>query len=331
MVLGTVVLLGTLLATYVLWVRWTVLNVVVHEDRLETRQITRQGIGLALATLMADADPNVDWLGEQWAAGFDLEVEDGLTLKVSIEDEGSKLGVNWLDAVLWEGIPGMTRGGAERIVEYRSERNGFPTLGAVQTIPDGPNWDVSQLRDWATVYSQFNVNVSDQSVLELFSVGLEVEPYRARQIATDIVAYRADHALESVDELLEASTLLTIDTLDLARDWLTVQGPINVNTAPPEVLRTLFRTWGSDEAALGSIISRRRTDPIRSLSELSTVSGDGLGTGSIMPWLSVQSNIFRITSYVEGRGESTEAIVVRNWDERLSEWELEVVAWSEGG
>src|SRR5690606_37177166 len=103
-------------------------------------------------------------------------------------------------------------------------------------------WDA-----WSTPFSPFNVNAVEDGVLEVFRRSMGVDEDRAREIAAEIGAYRSEHVLiPELDLLLDASLTLRREEYERARKWLTVSGPVNINTAPLAALRVLFAAAGYD-------------------------------------------------------------------------------------
>lgn len=382
LVLAIVVLVGAILAGYGLWVRWEAHATASYQDRLTVRQISREGIGLGLSRLRMDPDPDVDWLGERWAttateqaspldgaqrlgtptisagsnatpagaagAASIAEAAPG-TATVTIEDEGSKLGLNWMDEPLWKAIPGMRPEWADALLDWRDPdrdprplgaegggvRNGlFSSLQDLRRVT-GFKGDPTDWLEWATTYSLFNVNAVGEDVLQAVWIGAGIEPGRARTIAKEIVAYRSQKGLVGIESLLDASLSLSRNELEGVRRWLTVEGPVNVNTAPVEALRALLTAAGYDSGAADRIVQTRKQRSFRAIGDLMPLLGSATGGDRqvipIRKWVTLKSSIFRIVSAVDSPKVVTEAVVRRSWDAQTRSWDLEVLAWSEGG
>lgn len=296
------------------------------------QQFARQGISQGLAALMEDGEPDVDWLGEVWSRGLDLKVADGVSIQVHIVDEGSKLGVNWMDQGMWAAATGASPDVVQRIIDGRASSQGFQSLVEAKRLVQGLS--DADLDRWATLYSPLNAASSDETSLELLFIGAGFTPFRARQVALDIANYRDEHTLVDLEQLLHASSVLTRDDLEALRPWVTLQGPININTASAETLRILLESQGYDDNGVGRLMAQRATEPIRSVEQIAAVLGisqGGQGPEELLRFFSVESRLFRITSRIESGTASVEAIVRRLWDDRSRTWHIEVIAWSEGG
>lgn len=179
---------------------------------------------------------------------------------------------------------------------------------------------------------RININQADERQMET-SLGI------SRQVARWIVQRRQDNEFESIADLINNdspikpsedsqgdSEPIDLQTFALIADKITVkndteiQGKINVNTAPEEVLTVLF---GNDDEAVKvaeNIIAYRNSlaDGMQSIAELlNALSIDNFK--NIAELVTTRSNVFTIRCFATAdRGDSdgiimqTEAVVDRN-------------------
>lgn len=99
--------------------------------------------------------------------------------------------------------------------------------------------------------------------------------------------------------------------------------PVNINTAPKEILASLDK--GIDDRMAERIMEERRLQPFKAQGELSRVPGlDTIAMG-LGGWITVKGNLFRITAVarVKESGRTVEAVV------RMSGGAPEFLSWQE--
>jgi len=99
--------------------------------------------------------------------------------------------------------------------------------------------------------------------------------------------------------------------------------PVNINTAPKEVLATLDE--GIDERMAERILEERRLKPFRFPGDLSRIPGAETLSQKLVGKVSVKGSLFRITSIarVKESARTVEAVI------RLSSGAPEIISWQE--
>jgi len=137
-----------------------------------------------------------------------------------------------------------------------------------------------------------HLNYASQSLLRYLMFECGIADATANTLAANIVAYRGSSWFDTVEEVQQVSGMTTA-YYDLIKDYVTVyswvnpnvqrttgsRAPININTAPRQVLEAVFDPLGlgaTDPATLASaIITRRATTPFSSM-----ISSNPADTGS---------------------------------------------------
>lgn len=127
-----------------------------------------------------------------------------------------------------------------------------------------------------------HLNYASQSLLRYLMVECGIVDATANTLATNSVTYRGSNLFDTVEELQQVSGMTTA-YYDLIKNYVTVysfvnsnaqgpaasRAPININTAPLQVLEAVFDPLGlgaTDPATLASaIITRRATTPFSSM------------------------------------------------------------------
>ena len=239
MALVTVMLFLLLaLSTTTTFVYRSISDALISNNRDRSAQaetLARGGIRLAHAVLAQDrldeipADFRVEARSDAWMklGTLPIQTEDGGTLRVTIEDAGSRLNLNALFA---EGAPRDSLSEVMLVAFFEE------VLAAHDA--DGPEHDAEELArnliDW--------VDADEVRILG----GFEDDYYQAQ----DPTYRAANRPLLSVDELgliegFDAGLVALLRPYVSVHPWAAADG-INPNTAPPWVLRMLFHGTGDD-------------------------------------------------------------------------------------
>lgn len=320
-VFGITLIVSAILLAYGIWVRWEAQTTKSFLEREIERQKLNDGIGQAIELLLVDDEMEVDWLGEAWAKH--LETED---FAVQIIDEGSKLGINWIDERLWKNLLPTNHEKLESLFsELREEKRLISSIEEVNS-----RLDVDLNGNIFTVYSMFNVNIMGEFELESLWRSMGMDQLRARSAAAEIARKRNEQRLNEIGEL-EKVNLLPRSIVERLEPWLVFTGPININTAPSEVLAAVLKHYDLDEK-VGNLVRVRATRPIHNHSELaelldSELVDDQGNLNELGRWFCFQSQIFRISGETSSR--RIETIVKRTRDEARGIWEITVLSWIE--
>lgn len=238
-------------------------------------------------------------LKDAWAEPVKLDDETG-TLEITVTEESGRINLNGLVQPNGEPEP-FTQAALKRLGK-----------GKQLQIPEGV-WDA--LADWLDSDDQTRSN------------GAETPYYQARRL----LPYKARNG-----------KLATIGELSLVRDfspelvgklrpYVTVYAdqpgallsPVNINTAPAQVLMALDE--GIDERMAERILEERSLKPFQNPGELSRVSGAEALSQKLVGKVSVKGSLFRITSIarVKETARTVEALI------RLSGGAPETLSWQE--
>ncbi len=211
------------------------------------------GINLVITAIQQEDTEN-EWIEKLLTAETPIRVND-MTCQISLTEENGKLNINQL--IDQNGQPNH-----KRIMQL------FRLIDILnQTLPMDRriSYDlVAVMIDWID---------PDDDVTALFcgqyaSSGAESDYYL--NLATPKQCM--NRPLRMLDELLDIKDV-SFSVYHLLKDFLTVYGDgyININTAPQEVIQTLYE--GMDPLSARMIVERREQSPFRSTAELRNVPG----------------------------------------------------------
>ncbi|MCK9222964.1 MAG: type II secretion system protein GspK [Limnochordia bacterium] len=325
-VLGVTLVIAAVIGAYGLWVRFEAHSALRLKITEEARLNARAGLNRALMLLLSDHTEDFDWLGEDWGKG--LCAGEGT---VVILDEGSKLGLNWMNLPMWSALCGSHSQSVQRLQQERNERGGLisSVLEAKYLYPE-----LALDEALVTVYSCFNLNSVDEGVLRALWRAAGALPLEAEVIAKSLRDRRADRPLDIKE--LESITHMSTELMQRVFPWIVFEGPINVNTASSPVLKVLFEANGLTDALYRRLIEARKGTPFRNLEEVERVLGIRLLDEQARPigigkWLTVRSTFFRISSSYGNPPVIIDAVVRRTWNGQTSCWEIQTVSWMEQG
>jgi general secretion pathway protein K len=259
-----VVALATSTAAYILWHQslW-VRQVENLTARAQADTIARAAAAWA-AAILAEDDPAVDHLGETWARRMPPFPAEGAELTGSITDEQAKFNVN--------NLAGEGGADAQQVVAFQRL---LAALGLPAALGDA-------VVDWLDADDAVTApnGAEDQHYLALDP------PYRA--------------ANRRVAELAELARVKGFDAALVARlesyvTALPAVTPVNVNTAPPAVLRAIVPGLGAEDVA--RIVDHRRQRPFTSRDEFVRFI-PARTAGSIDALVDVRSRFFRADATV---------------------------------
>lgn len=264
-------------------------------DGWKAYYLARSGISFAVALLEEDArnQGEYDALTEPWALSLPpIPLGDGW-VQVSITDETGKLNINPL--------PTGFRGVSSRV--YQGVWRRFLEQ---QELDPGL---VDALADW--VDRDQNERIPDGAET-FFYQGMD-PPYPAK-----------DASLDSLEELRLVRGV-TSEVYQKLAPYVTLysDGPININTAPLEVLMALSEDLG--EVVAQEIVEYRATTPFEQKIQLRDVIGEDL-YNQVAPLVTVRSRHFsiRATARVGGVTRTIQAVV------RRGAQKSEILYWREG-
>jgi general secretion pathway protein K len=259
-----VVALATSTAAYVLWHQSLWLRQV---DNIATRaqaDALARGAAAWAAAILAEDDATVDHLGEPWARRMPPFAAEGGELAGAIADEQAKFNVN--------NLVGEGGASAHQLVAFQRL---LVAIGLAPALADG-------VVDWLDADDGVTPpnGAEDQHYLALDP------PYRA-----------ANRRIADVGELarvkgFDAGAVARLEPFVTA---LPAETPVNVNTAPPAVLRALLPSLGPEDVA--RIVERRRQRPFASRDEFLRAL-PARPAGPIDAQIDVRSRFFRAEAAV---------------------------------
>ena len=282
---------------------------------LKAQMLARSGLEVARMELILDeqspTDAGFDSLGQAWATNEDLYVNHPLgdgVLNVKVSDEERKLPIN-------------------RLTQEQLKR----LMDVLGIDPSDGDVIVDSILDWIDEDDLHRLNGAETDYYEQLD-----PPYRAKNGPLD----RIEELLlvRGVTKELFEGTPGTDDEPGRPglRDLLTTtsSGQVNVNTASPQVLKTLF---GLDDLQVETILARRDgqdgvpgTDddqPFRTVDEFLGMLGklDSRVLQQVRPLITAQSQFFKVESTGEWAGvKHTLKVVLRRQGGQCV-----VVSWNE--
>lgn len=324
MVLSIVILIAALLAAAGTIIRWHAHSSERFIEQIESTQLARKGVAEAIGRLMEDDDPAVDWLGETWNQGLSYE-----DLIVTIEDEGSKLGINWIDKSFWQVLFGYNLNEYKEFIE-KTVSKGVLWNNVFEFLNDYPT--LEPYKDNFTIYSPFNFNSINEDVLIRLCLAAGADNYQSQMIVREILEFRSYTPFDHGKDLEKILSLRT-DLKDVLYPWVISEGPININTASDDVINILAQAGGLSLDFAERVIHERKSSPIRDLEEIlrfvSESDKDKLAW--LNSWLTVKTSFFRITSKVESTGTRIDVVVKRECLPKENSWTVSIYSWIEGG
>jgi general secretion pathway protein K len=263
--------------------RWSrvVLN---RHDQVQAQALAQAGVQWARQVLYDDRQRStLDHLGEPWAMTLPpIPLENG-EIRGAIADAQAGLNVNALGAVGSQAI--LERGRIERLFLAR----GGP-VGALDAIADWIDADTARRPDGAEdpQYASLSppalaANAPIQRIAELLQVR-GIDPAALGRVAPFLSALPADT-------------------------------PVNINTAPPEVLAAIVDNLGSD--AQSELLARRAQRPFSTVADFRSRLPAGATLANEVG-LAVQSDNFYVT--IEAREGGTRARARALLHRRSGEW-----------
>ena len=258
------------------------------EAEAAARGAVRLGITLLLEDRLEEATSGFksETLDDVWAraSGIDLPAQDGVQLRLKIEDAGARLNLN---ALLDKGHP-------------RKYSELFLTNVLDQVIQDVPNRAHARSYDSRKLARNLLDYISDDPVG--IEGGPKDEPYQRRKPP----GHAASRPLLSVEELRLVEGF-DGDLVDALRPYVTVYpyakaDGINPNTAPPHVLGLLFHGVASNfqlatETEVKSVLKSRDQGNVLCADSAKTPGCQSIGEllpGEIFPPPTFASNVFTI-------------------------------------
>lgn len=248
-------------------------------DAQKASLMAESGISGAIAMLQF-ALPNKSYtsLHDPWSKPIDLPEEQG-SLRITVEDENARLSLNHI-----AGANGKFNDEADPTGSYYGTAL---RLFRGLKLPAGDLCDA--VADWV------------DEIETPHPGGAESQWYMARKPAMNAKNSR----LDSFEELALLKGF-TAEVVDKIRPFITVYAestvaaPININTAPKELLMALDERIG--ESLAEQIIDYRKSTPFKDKSDLGKVPGMNLISTGLQTRITAKSSVFRIKGQAQVNG-----------------------------
>jgi len=248
--------------------RWT-RAVMQRRDQVQAQALAMAGVQWARQILDTGGRPKaVDHLGEPWATSLPPIPLDNGEIRGLISDATARLNVNGLGVAATPGDPER-----ERIERLFAQRGG--PVGAIDAIADWIDVDSDRRPDGA----------EDAAYAEQSPPGVAANGPVVR--VAELAAVRG----------VSLASLAAVAPYLIA---LPAGAPVNVNTAPPEVLATILKDLRGD--ALSALVAGRAQRPFASVADFRSRLPPGTTPPSDIA-LAVRSDFFLVT--VEARQGTT--------------------------
>lgn len=327
MVLWTIVILSFLLVSLAEDIRLESFLTRNLMDQIQVQYIAQAGIARGLAELTNDQSI-ADGLQENWLVPIKGQIENQGTFKVSIEDIGSRFNINYI------GEPVLGQLIAEFEPEFKDWRLENLPIYLVQEIEEFVESGDKKIKDLITFYGKFNLNIDDYSVLKEMMINHRISEWIADQVVQEL--QKLEEPLRSKDDLLLKVPSLDMSTYDLIEDEVDIVGNLNVNQVDEEIITLLLEVLKIPQDRLTVITTMREKETIDNLQVLAQPIGEE-EFQKLVPYLTVTSRYFRITSTAESSSTSiqkTIIIEVERIPEKVArgevlEWGTKILSWVE--
>lgn len=273
----------------------------------ELRAALAETARLALQRLANDDLPDVDHLEEDWGAPLEIEYPSGISAWARVTDENRYFDLNNLYI---EAESGSWRPADEIVMDLLTLCGDFTPIDRVDALRDWIDPDEDGFRE-TPYYRDQDVpyDCADRWLStweELFHVaGFSREYFKRHERYSSREAFRAD----------------VVDCITVIPGRRSQPVPVNVNTAPREVLLGII---GLDQESLVEyILVLREERPLVSLDAFAAAA-DPIRLESVRPYLEVRSGTFRLTARAFAEGQSAEVRVLARRD---SEGNVHVLQW----
>ncbi len=260
--------------------------------RGEARLLARGALG-TVKNLIAEEDATFDAPGDLWSRGLGWESGDGTRVEAQITDESARFPIE----TLWT----KENGGRLDL----DARDAFERLLAAMDLPVSTS-DVAI--DWCDPDDDPFPRGAEAAT---YAEAAKSDPFSVPPISfTPPMDRPANRPFRLPEEARHLAGLKPEEAARLGDAVTTLGGgKINLNTASPEVLRSLSSRIDADLAR--QIHARARRIPFRSLEDLAAVPGSPPGlVAEIAPRADVKSGAFRVRIRATVRGEVAEVVAV---------------------
>jgi type II secretory pathway component PulK len=279
------------------------------EAALAQTRLQRAATDAALAALQRlanDEDLAVDATNESWSVVEDVTSPVGISTRVRVIDENRHFDLNNLAL---DPSPSY-RPATEILKDIMTLCGDFTPTVAAHALADWVDAGEDGARESAFYLKRDPPCGCPNRMLYAWGDLLAVDGWPRARFDR--------RARESLRDAFGGNLIDCVTVLPVARSHPL---PVNVNTAPREVLQALFGI--GNEAVTDTIVAMRQYNPLRSLDQLALV-GDPRLYESVRPYLSLHSNFFSVEAqaYHEEQKE-----MVRLLAQRDSSGRVRVVQW----
>ncbi|MBN1268708.1 MAG: general secretion pathway protein GspK [Kiritimatiellae bacterium] len=260
----------------------------------------------ALQQLADDEVLQADHEGETWAAPVELKTPSGISIWVRVTDENRRFDLNNIHI---EQAQPLVRPPADILMDILTQCGDFAPIERVQALADWIDPDDEGFRE-SPYYAQIDPPYAC------------ADTWLASRFELPLVAGFTRGYFDPPERYERAAFQGSVpDCVTVIPGERRKPIPVNINTAPREVLLGLF--GAGQEALIQFITLTRKDQPFLSVEQIALVA-DPLVMDSARPYLDVRSNSFRIEAraFEEGQAERLWVLARRGDDGavRVLQW-----------
>ncbi|MGE5623432.1 MAG: type II secretion system protein GspK, partial [Methanocella sp.] len=278
-----------------------------------------------------DTTLDYDGADEGWALPVVERFPAG-EVKVVVSDEGSRLNLNLAPPAALARLPGMEPEALDAVLALRKHWLEVPEeVRAVERLAG--RWpDLDKL---VTTFGPVNPFASSEGLAALLEArGADEREVRETVFLVDELCQKPEAAQpESLEALRRQIPGLPESVWDRLKDDLVLDGTINVNLAPAEVLSALWAGLGLGAESRQRLLTARQGGIFRTTGVLWQILQDEAAAKALRPWLTVASQVFRLDVAAKSGGAQValRVLVRRSWDEPGGRARFAVLSWAEVG
>lgn len=186
---------------------------------------------------------------------------EGVEYSIFIKDTGSKLNINYDEISILKELEGWN----DELESYL-ENNLVPDLIFIQDklVEE----DFLLFRESTTTYGNFNLNQDSPEKLKKLFEYLELSHSYSESLCETLREYREKEKISNIDELPFEVEGLDLIVFEKLRDYLTIEGRININFVDEDILKGIFRVKELDSEIAEKILAHRTENEIKNIEDL---------------------------------------------------------------
>lgn len=247
---------------------------------------------------------------------------DGVEYLVLIKDAGSRPNVNYDDINILKELEGWN----DELETYL-ENNFIPDLLFIKDCL--PEEDYPLFRASVTTYGNLNLNHDSPGKLKKLFEQLELGHFYSETLCESLKEYREEKKIISIDELPFEIEGLDLTVFEKIREYLTIEGRMNINFVDPDVLKSIIRVKGFDSRIADRILSYRKENEIKDIEELEGIM-HGEEYAEIADLFTTNSRYIELNVLAQVSDKSAYeiySVLERSYQDKR--WIIKVLSWNE--